>query len=1715
MSKSFWGYAGAVVAAYFGQWQIAASLLAQGVGAERQRKARNQARDAYNAGLQDRMVMADLQPDAPRTLVLGRVRAVEGVRRRWASGTHSENLTLIVSFAGHEIDAFETFWFNDLPLRLDVDGYVETPAQLTGCSAVRSGTTAILTKTAHGIADGERVLIAGFSLPEFNGTFTVFNSTANTFSYAIANAGSGDPPGTPGTVNVLSPYTLTENVTHYLTGTLDGSGEASVTLTSTPIGGTVSAMWSTGTGDASEQGPVTITQDTGLDYDLTGGRLDAGYQVSWQTVEITPMARIRTYLGADAQSVGTDLAAEYQGHLTATDDFAGIALAVIDLTYSEDAYPQGIPNITATMRGAKCFDPRDDSTAWTENPALHALHYATWDHGWRVPIGEIREQDVIDAADECDVSTVFTLGADDYTLERYRCGIVISSAADPRQSMNDIMETMAGRWGWAGGTLRFRCGRMATSAWAMDPSWVAQQVGQGGQVAAGPVVKITNGVPREEKVNHVSGTCIDPAQRFQALPYPAVRDDVLITADGAEYRLEAVLPGVNHIAHAQHLASITIREGQAPLRMEVSSNLSAYPLELFDVGTVTLPRYGMSAKTMEVIGWRWRPTEGVQLRLAEITAEMFEPVDTLNGRDPAPNGNLQSPWYVAPVTGVEVTSGADIQPDGAVLTMTTVEWDAIVSQAVLTGGRVEVQFTRANAIPAAGDWPSWIEQGGATSATIPGLLAQTFYLFRVRAINALGVRGPWSAQVLHQVLGDLGPPEDVTGFAYVAKLGQVVFSWDPCEANDYAVTEIRVGASWAAGVFGWAGKASDYKLARPDNGTYLLWAKHKDTSGNYSTNAVSLSVTVDDSIDGGGGGALVLTVEPAPIFTFADGTTHTSASPDLTFTAHLVGLFGTAAFAAEAFNALSGGTSLGAVTLSGTGNARTLSAAQFVAAGTSGSVKRVDVTATLGSAFDTAKAFRYDPTVSGPFLYLDNPVHPVQTDESGEVGNYTGAFTHAALILAGADDTANWSFSITPDSGVTATINGGAGPVTGEAIITIAVSDMTIDDGVVLVTATKTGQTTQTADFRIIKRPAQGVERLLYFSPRTDIVLPVDSYGQVTTFTHAWTKAMVRLKNGLDATDQWTYTKEDVGVTSTLTGNTIQITGFLSPGDLGTYTFDYYEWAASGWENVAEVVFAGTHWVALGRNNYSTWQDVHISPLDDFENWTVVSTGVLGKFNLSAYDQGTLALVQSGVSAVNDVLVSDDGGASWSAGGSLPHLTQWVAARGGDGYMLVCPYGGLLDLARSSNGGASWSTVPTPGPSCTPLLVGPTMIVRTSADAMFRSSNAGASWTGLSVGGAPFSVVKRYKGYLVATFMYISTTNVAYSANDGVSWQMASLESAETRPSLVEIAGVLYLHGSYIHYTVDGKTWTRGDSLGSGVVAPTTPPSGGVDIDFFPTWDPVAGFWRWQELLSLNPTEGAVHVTAHRPGEPDLTAVLPVQLGAVVPPVRVSNINPAFLQIPATNDGVPTNMDNAVLEVTVVENSLDVTSDYTWTWEATYLTPASGTGAVATLTDMDVAQDRGRVAFTGQSAGKEPVVLGADVVKLKGADDSGIGIGAAYTVSSVTNTYVEIKLTSTGVVQMREGSGGSWVRIGQWFAPEGASAGSSAWVRFDVLNTPDGTSTVTGTTGSFLALTSDRGISLSDTSTGTHKVELVVYLSPNSGGTLPQASLVTLLLIVP
>lgn len=76
--------------------------------------------------------------------------------------------------------------------------------QLTGCSVTRTGTTATLTKTAHGLATSDKVLVQSFELEEFNGVFTITVVDANTFTYTIKQDPGANPASAVGTVDKVT-----------------------------------------------------------------------------------------------------------------------------------------------------------------------------------------------------------------------------------------------------------------------------------------------------------------------------------------------------------------------------------------------------------------------------------------------------------------------------------------------------------------------------------------------------------------------------------------------------------------------------------------------------------------------------------------------------------------------------------------------------------------------------------------------------------------------------------------------------------------------------------------------------------------------------------------------------------------------------------------------------------------------------------------------------------------------------------------------------------------------------------------------------------------------------------------------------------------------------------------------------------------------------------------------------------------------------------------------------------------------------------------------------------------------------------------------------------------------------------------------------------------------------------------------------------------------
>lgn len=78
--------------------------------------------------------------------------------------------------------------------------------------------------------------------------------------------------------------------------------------------------------------------------------------------------RIKKYLGTTTQTADSDLVAE----TSATSDFRGrgVAYIYIRLEFDRDIFPGKIPTITAFVKGAKLYDPRDAVTRYAPNPAM-------------------------------------------------------------------------------------------------------------------------------------------------------------------------------------------------------------------------------------------------------------------------------------------------------------------------------------------------------------------------------------------------------------------------------------------------------------------------------------------------------------------------------------------------------------------------------------------------------------------------------------------------------------------------------------------------------------------------------------------------------------------------------------------------------------------------------------------------------------------------------------------------------------------------------------------------------------------------------------------------------------------------------------------------------------------------------------------------------------------------------------------------------------------------------------------------------------------------------------------------------------------------------------------------------------------------------------------------------------------------------------------------
>ena len=487
-------------------------------------------------------------------------------------------------------------------------------------------------------------------------------------------------------------------------------------------------------------------------------------------------------------------------------------------------------------------------TVWDNNPALLIRHVYQHPQFGKATVSAEEDDRIIRAAIACDTSTGYVVGGVTETRRLYRAALVAQFGGQAKDVIDDLVQAMAGSWAFAGGSLYIKPGVWTAPVMSLTDADLAVVNRNGTQESARPIGIATHR-PRVDKFNTVNVQIWDLAQDYKQVTLTPLTSSALVAADGATLSQAVTYEAIGYAPQALHVAGIMMRDARDPLTVMLPCKLRAYPLELFDNVTLTLSRYGFSAKAFQVVNREWTADGQLGLTLKETAESIFQLDAAFSAQGGAANTTLPSPWSVPTIGTLTISSGtAELirQADGTVKSRMRVSWPAVDDSSVTQGGSVEVQYRPALST---GEWTAVQIDGNETQALITDVQDAVYYLVRARARNKLAV-GDWSLQVEHQVIGKTEAPPPFDSFLVLAQPDgtrqyQFGYTSESTKPIDWRGAEIRYLAG-AHGSPDWDAMTplvdattffvgSPVELNAPLAGEWTFACKSVDTSGNKST----------------------------------------------------------------------------------------------------------------------------------------------------------------------------------------------------------------------------------------------------------------------------------------------------------------------------------------------------------------------------------------------------------------------------------------------------------------------------------------------------------------------------------------------------------------------------------------------------------------------------------------------------------------------------------------------------------------------------------------------------------------------------------------------------------------------------------------------------------------------------------------------------------------
>lgn len=573
---------------------------------------------------------------------------------------------------------------------------------------------------------------------------------------------------------------------------------------------------------------------TGMDYrsgKVLSRKGDEGYvkDSRWKNkVLVRKFDGTQTAPPAELLADSTQINANFVG--------TGIAYLYVRLEHDTEAFANGVPVITAVVKGKKVTNTSGVAQTYpaSANAALVIRDYLKSEYG-------LADQYIDDvyfgsAANDCNDNIPLAAGG---TEKRYQINGVVNADSEIGQTLQDMVTACNGTLYLSGGQWRLKVGVYEPSQKSFTLDDLRSDINFSTKKSRRDnfnkvIGKFVYGGVYDATYNALAGDWVEA-------DYPAISSAAFLSEDNnIENIIDLPLLMVTSSPQAQRVAKQTLFRSREQITISADFGTRAINLEVGDIIDLTISDYGWTNKEFEVASWILLvgDTGGIRVRmtLRETSEAAFdwdaEESDIINN-----NSSLPQYWIVpTPTFTSDVVTETIITPDGTTYSVASVEWS-------VTTPEVVDHYIVAYNISSETDEQRFIMTG--TRLDISDAEIGEEYTIRVTAVNSLGLQSD-TAVITATIPADTTPPSAPTSLSTTSGYTQINVKWTNPTQKD--LKEIRVFSSTTnnSATSTQVGVVSGDTFSHtglPQSTTRFYWAKAVDFTGNVSAFSAATSGT--------------------------------------------------------------------------------------------------------------------------------------------------------------------------------------------------------------------------------------------------------------------------------------------------------------------------------------------------------------------------------------------------------------------------------------------------------------------------------------------------------------------------------------------------------------------------------------------------------------------------------------------------------------------------------------------------------------------------------------------------------------------------------------------------------------------------------------------------------------------------------------------------------